>query len=108
MAKVYKIKWLEIFGVFNAGALMISCLIESKDSLSLCPHLKIEFFLIMDCKGSTIWEKLGMNLLTKFIYPKNDCIDFLLCGKGISKISFILSGSIYMPFLDAINPKGLP
>jgi len=35
-------------------------------------------------------------------------MDFLLRGKGISEISFILSGSIHMPYLNTINPKRLP
>ena len=35
-------------------------------------------------------------------------MDFLLCGKGISETSFILSGSIYMPSLDTTNPTSFP
>lgn len=66
-AKVYKMKWLEIFGVSKEVAFMIACLIRLKDSCSVCPHLKREFFLIMDWRGKTIHENSRKNLLTKFI-----------------------------------------
>jgi len=80
--------------MFNVGEFMFDYLIESKSSFSLCPHLNTEFFLIMVCNGKTICAKSGTNRFTKFICPKNDYIDILLCGSGISKITLILSGSI--------------
>ena len=78
VAKLYKVKSLEKLGVFNAGALMIAYLISPKDSFYLCPHLNTKFFLIIFFIGKTIKEKSGMNLFTKLICPRNDCMDFLL------------------------------
>ena len=93
-ARVYSMKWPEKLGVLKARALIIDCLIESDASFSAGPHLNTEFFLIMVCNGKIIWEKSGTNRLTKLIWPKNDYMDFLLWGNGISEISLIISGSI--------------
>ncbi len=104
------IKWNDQkkFRVAKEGAFMISCLIKSKASCSICPRLKIKFFLIMDWRGKTICEKSGTNILTKLICPRKDCIDFLLWGKGIWEISLILSGSMWIPYLDTMNPMSFP
>lgn len=56
-------------------------------------------------KGKTIWEKLGTHFFTKLICPKKNCIDLLLWGKGISEIALILSGYIYIPCLETMNPR---
>ena len=77
-ANVYKIKGSEKFGVAKDGALMIACLIRLNASCSSWPHLKFEFFLIISSKGDPILEKSRRNLFTKLIWPRKDCMDFLL------------------------------
>ena len=105
---VYKMKGLEKFGVARDGALTITCLIRLNASYSTWPHLKSEFFLIIAYNGDTILEKSGTNVLKKLIWPRKDCIAFLLCGKDISEISLILSGSIWILDLDTVNPRSFP
>ena len=73
---VYKVKGLRKLWATKNGAMIIDCFIKSNASLSLCPHLKTYFFLIMVHKGKTICEKLGTNIFTKFICPRNDCVVF--------------------------------
>jgi hypothetical protein len=65
-------------GINNAGDCIIFSLILSKYYFYLDPHLNSTFIFIMSCMGFIVSTKLGMNHLTKFILPKNDCMDFLL------------------------------
>ena len=60
------------------------------------------------CKGLTIWAKSSTNLCTKLIVPMNDCIPFLLWGKGIYSMALILSGSREIPFLETTWPSSFP
>jgi hypothetical protein len=99
-ANVYKMKsslksWILKYGIFS-----ISSLILMKDYFSLGPHLDSSFFLIMSCKGFTVSETFGTNLHTKLIFPRKDCIDFLLYGKEIFDMASLLYGSIITPNLD--------
>ena len=52
--KVYNVNGLRKLGVVRNGELTINYLINSNASLSLCPHLKTKFFLIMFFNGKTI------------------------------------------------------
>jgi hypothetical protein len=65
-------------------------------------------FLIKLCNGLTISEKLGTNLLTKLIFPKKDCMDFLEERGGSLGIAWVISRSIIIPSLNTINPRILP
>jgi hypothetical protein len=49
-----------------------------------------------------------MNLLTKLIWPRKDCIDFLEVGGESLVMTCVLSGSIIIPSLDTMNPSNLP
>ena len=62
------------------GASDIASTILLNDYFSLLPQLKFASFIIMFCRGRIILEKLGINLVTKLIFPKKDCIAFLLEG----------------------------
>jgi hypothetical protein len=62
----------------------------------------------MSWSGFTVSVKLGTNLLTKFIFPRKDCMDLLLWGGGILEMASVLSGSIIIPYLDTMNPSSLP
>ena len=95
-------------GLMSAGASGMDNLILINDYFSLSPHEKLLSFLIIFCSGCTISEKLGTNLLTKFIFPKKDCMDFLVAGKGILEMAYVLSRSIMIPSFDTTNPSKIP
>ena len=71
-------------------------------------HLNCTLCFTICYKCLTIWAKSGTNLRTKFIVPMNDCIPFLLWGKGICSIDLILSGSMEIPFLETTWPSSFP
>ena len=76
----------------------MASLIFSNASLISFVHLKLKYFFIISCSVFTTSAKLDMNLLTKFIFPRKDSMDFLLCGSTMAFIASILHGSIVMPF----------
>jgi hypothetical protein len=49
-----------------------------------------------------------MNLLTKFICHKKDCMEFFDEGGGSFEMTWVLSGSIIIPSFDTMNPRSLP
>jgi hypothetical protein len=56
--------------------------IDSKAWLSKGPQWYYTSFFIRFCNGLTISEKLGTNILTKFILPRKDCMEFFDEGGG--------------------------
>ena len=66
---------LSKFGLRKVGASAMDSLIFSNASLLSFVYLKLKSFLIISCSDLTISEKLEMNLLTKFIFPRKDCMD---------------------------------
>jgi len=80
-------------GLIRVGGFTISSLTMIKDLFSLGPHSNLTFFLIMSCRGFIILEKLWTNPRTKFIFPRKDYIDFLLCGNKILEMASIVSSS---------------
>ena len=95
-------------GLKRLGASKIASKIQLNDSFSVLPQLKTTSFLIIFCKGRMISGKLGINLLTKLILPRNDWIDFLLEGKVIFYMSWVRSGSIMIPCFDKKQPNKIP
>lgn len=79
-AKVYKVKSLLKSGLERDRASTIVVLIQSKDYFSSRSHLNAESFLIMFYKGLTICAKSKINLRRKLIFPRKDCIPFLVLG----------------------------
>ena len=71
-------------------------------------YLSIASFYTKSWRGLTICAKLGINLLTKLIFPKKDCIAFFESGRTIFSIVSTLSGSMIVPSLETMNPKSLP
>jgi hypothetical protein len=59
-------------------------------------------------RGLTVSEKSNTNILTKFIFPKNDCIDLLLFGNGICMLNFMHYGSMEIPSLETMCPNIFP
>ena len=101
-------KYLVKYGLKRLGALYKASNTFLNDSFSILPQLKTTSFLIMFCKGRMISKKLGINLLTKFIFPRNDCISFLLEGKVIFYMAWVCSGSIMIPCFDTTQPNKIP
>lgn len=94
--------------LIRTGVLVRDCLMASKNYLASTVHLSSESFLnILFCSliNSTKFE---MNLLRKFIFPKNDCNSLMFLGWVMVNIASILAGSILIPSLDIISPKILP
>ena len=71
------------YGIKRPRDFEIDFKIQLNDSFLVLPQLKITSLLIIFCKGRMISEKLGINFLTKFIFPTKYCIAFLLEGKFI-------------------------
>ena len=92
---VYRINLLSNFRIHKVGAYSMASLISSKSSLLSFVHLKLKYLFIISCSGFTISMKSKMNLLMKFIFPRKDCMAFLLCGSTIDLIASILPGSIF-------------
>ena len=101
-------KYLVQYGIKRLGASEIDSKIQLNDYFSGSTHLKTTSFLIIFCKGRMISEKLGINLLTKFIFPRKDCIAFLLEGKVILDMSWVHLGSIVIPCFDTTHPNKRP
>ena len=87
------------------GAWAIDVFILLNAFFSTSFHLNYTLCLTICIKGLTIWAKSGTNLRTKLIVPMNDCIPFLLWGKGICSMALILSGSMEIPFLETMWPS---
>jgi len=94
--------------IIKDGSSTMDFFIESEDWLSWDPQWYCTSFFIKFCNGLTISEKLGMNLLTKFIWPRKDCIDFLEEGGGSLEMTWVLSGSMIIPSLNTMNPRSFP
>lgn len=56
----------------------------------------------MFCSGLAISVNLETNLLTKFIFPKNECMDFLLWGYESCSMVLTLLGSMIIYSLEMI------
>jgi len=83
-------------------------LILTNASFWVSDHLNKTFFLIRSWSGLTICAKFGTNLLTKFIFPRKDCMVFFELWSPIFAMASDLSGSIIIPFLETIKPKSFP
>jgi len=59
-------------------------------------------------KGLTISAKWGINLLTKFIFPKKDFNPLTFTSGGILRMACILSGSILIPCFETMWPNNFP
>jgi hypothetical protein len=71
-------------------------------------HLKDMSFLRKALMGFILLEKIGTNLRIKFIFPKNDCKDFLLTWGHTYMIYWILFGSTKIPSYETMCPKSFP
>ena len=107
-AKVYKMKSLLKSGLWRDGASAMAYFILLKAFFSSVFHLKITLFLIIPCKGLTIWAKSNMNLCTKLIFPRKDCMALLLLGGGIWAMTLARSRYTTIPFLVMIWPSKFP
>lgn len=83
-------------------------LMASKDYLASTIHLSAESFLNMLFSSLINSTKFEMNLLRKFILPKNDCKSLMFLGWAMVKMASILERSILIPSLDIICPNSLP
>ena len=83
-------------------------LILSNASFISFVHFKFESFFIISCSGFSISAKSKMNLLTKLIFPRKDCIAFLLCGCAITLMGSILTRSMVIPSVDITNLSNVP
>jgi hypothetical protein len=101
-AKEKMMKSLEKFGLTKTGAIIITSLICSKDSLPSLSHSKWASFLSNLLRGLTISTKFGTNLLIKLIWTKKDYKDFLSLGRGIFLMASTLAGSIMIPSLEMV------
>ena len=90
------------------GAWAIDVFILLNAFFSTLVHLNCTLCLTICCKGLTIWAKSGTNLHTKLIVPINDCIPFLLWGKGICSMALILFRSMKIPLLEITWPYSFP
>ena len=99
---------LSKLGLHKVGSYVITSLILSNASLFSFVHLKLESFFIISCSGFTISVKSEMNLLTKFIFLRKDCMAFLLCGNEMTLMASILFGSIVITSRDITNPSNVP
>lgn len=52
--------------------------------------------------------RLGINLLTNLILPRNICSPFLWVGSERGRIAFVLFGLMVKPSLDTICPSNFP
>ena len=86
----------------------MASLILLNASLLSFVHLKFASFLIISWSGLIISAKLEVNLVTKFILPKKDCICLLLCGSAMIFMASILPGSIVIPFGEIKNLNNVP
>ena len=74
-------KSFEKFRLIKTGSFVKACLIYVNESFASIFHFMIVSFFNIAVTTFTIFAKLGINLLRKFTFPKNDCISFLLLGK---------------------------
>jgi hypothetical protein len=90
------------------GASPITFLKHLKDALDSIVHLTSLSFFSISMINFTISAKFEINILKKFIFPKNNLIYFLFLGIFIVSIDSTLFWSILIPFIDTIWPKSLP
>ena len=83
-------------------------LILTNASFWVSDHLNKTFFLIRSWSGLTICAKFGTNLLTKFIFPRKDCMAFFQPGSPIFAMASDIFGSIIIPYLETINTRSFP
>ena len=106
--KVYRVNYFSKSKLLNVRAYTMACLIPVKASSLSSFHLNSTSFLIIPCKGLIIFANPEMNLWARSIFPKKDCMDFLLFGYAISVIDSVLLGSIKIPSSDMRYPKIFP
>jgi len=87
---------------------MIASLIFLKFFLLSWSCLNWQSFFNKLNKGFTISEKFEINLLIKFILPKNDCMAFLFFGRGIFFMAPTLAGSTWIPSFEIMWPNNFP
>jgi hypothetical protein len=93
---------LVYLGLDNTGASPINFLTRLNDDLASVVHLISLPFFSISMINLTISTKLGINLLKKFIFPKNDWISFLFLGMFIVSIASIHLGSTLIPYFETI------
>ena len=101
-------KSLSKLGLTSTGASDKTHLISVKDCLASTDHLKFVSFFNILFSYFTTSSKLVMNLLKKFILPRNDWISFLFLGRPIFCMATTLSGFIQIPFSEIMWPRIFP
>jgi len=91
----------------RTGVLVRASLMASKYCLASTIHLSAKSFLKMLFSSLINSAKFEMNLLRKFILPKNDYNSLMFLGSLMVKVATILVGSILIPYLDIMCPKSL-
>lgn len=106
--KVYRMNSLSKSWLINVGASTMACLILLKASFPSRFHLHTSSSLINAWKCLIISTNLEMNLKTKFILPKKDCMAFLFFRNAFVVMDSILSWSMIIPSLEIRYPKSFP
>ena len=88
---------LAIVWADQSGGFIISLLMASKDLLAASVHLISDPFFSIEVMCFTNYTKLGINFLTKFIFPRKDWMSFFDLGTDKVFIAFTLSRSILTP-----------
>ena len=107
-AKMYRIKYFSKSWLLSEGAWAIAVLILLNAPFSMSVHLNYTLCLTICSKCLTICAKSGTNLHTKFIVPMKYYMSFLLWGKEIYAIAYILFGSMEIPLLEIMWPNSFP
>ena len=71
-------------------------------------HMNFVSFLRRAFKGLANSTKFGINLRTKFIFPKKDCREAILWGVAIALMAWAHLGSNLIPYFDTICPNNFP
>lgn len=101
-------KSLSNIRLMRIGVCVKACFIFSKDLLASRVHLILKYFFNMLLSNLISTTKLEINLLKKFILPKNSCSSLMFLGCGICKMASILIGSIWIPSLEIMWPINFP
>ena len=86
----------------------MALLMASKYLLAASVHLISDPFFNMEMMCFSNYEKFGISVLTKFLFPRKDWMSFSNLGSEKVYIAFTLSGSIFPPSAKTLCPKSLP
>lgn len=95
-------------GLIRTGAFVKPSLMASKDCLASIFYLSVESILSMLFNSLISSARFEMDLLIKFVLPRNDCNSLMFLGWVMVKIASVLAGSILIPSLDMICPNNFP